>query len=71
VARDRDNLEALRRLRPSGARAELSLLLDHLEGREGEAVADPYHGADEHFDATWRDVRAGAEALARKLAAMR
>jgi protein-tyrosine phosphatase len=68
VALDESNLAALRAIRPAGARAELSLLLDHVAGREGEAVADPYHGEDEGFDATWADAVAGARALAASLA---
>ena len=68
VALDAQNLRDLERLRPEGARAELSLLLDHVEGREGEAVADPYYGEDDHFDVTWADVTAGAQALARRIA---
>ena len=68
VALDRANLAKLRGLRPLGSRAALSLLLDHVPGREGEPVADPYYGADEGFDTTWADVTAGARALARRLA---
>ncbi len=68
VALDRANLAKLRASRPPGSRAELSLLLDHVPGREGEPVADPYYGADEGFDTTWADVTAGARALARRLA---
>jgi protein-tyrosine phosphatase len=67
VALDRDNLADLKRLRSAGSRAALSLLLDHVPGREGEAVADPYYGGDSHFDITWRDVVAGAEGLASEL----
>ena len=67
VALDRDNLAGLEALRPAGSRARLSLLLDHVPGREGEAVADPYHGDDRHFDASWADVAAGAAAIARRL----
>jgi protein-tyrosine phosphatase len=67
VALDPQNLDDLLRIRPKGATAELSLLLDHVEGREGEPVADPYHGHAEHFDRTWADVTAGARSLARKL----
>jgi protein-tyrosine phosphatase len=67
IALDADNLADLERLRPAGSRATLSLLLDHVPGREGEAVADPYYGDDSHFDITWRDVVAGAEGLAREL----
>jgi protein-tyrosine phosphatase len=71
VALDAQNFRDLRRMQADRAKAELSLLLDHVAGREGQAVADPYHGADEHFDATWRDVTAGAEGLARRLSEAR
>lgn len=67
VALDAENLRHLQQMRPPDARAELSLLLDHVEGREGEAVADPYHGDADHFDITWRDVVAGARGLATRL----
>ena len=68
VALDLENLATLRAMRPAVARASLSLLLDHVPGREGQPVADPYYGGDDHFDVTWSDVTAGAEALAQKLA---
>jgi len=68
VALDPQNLRDLRRLEPAGARAELSLLLDHVRGREGTAVADPYYGDAQDFDAAWRDVAAGARALAERIA---
>lgn len=70
VALDAQNLADLERMRPTDAKAELSLLLDHVEGREGQAVTDPYYGREEHFDETWRDVAVGAGALARKIAAL-
>lgn len=69
VAMDGENLRLLRRLRPADARAELSLLLDHVAGRAGESVADPYYGDAEGFDLTWADVSAGAAALVHKLRA--
>ena len=68
VALDSNNLSDLERLRPADAKARLSLLLDHVEGRRGQAVADPYYGEDSHFDAAWDDVSAGAEGLARTIA---
>jgi protein-tyrosine phosphatase len=67
VALDSTNLRDLGRMRPADGKAELSLLLDHVEGRQGEAVADPYYGDEPHFDAAWADVAAGAAALARKI----
>jgi protein-tyrosine phosphatase len=68
VAMDRENLSALYRLEPSGSEAEISLLLDHVEGREGEAVNDPWYGGPADFEKAWAEVAAGAEALARELA---
>ena len=68
LALDRENLSTLRAMQPPHSRARLALLLDHVPGREGEAVADPYYGGDSHFDVTWRDVSAAARALARTIA---
>ena len=68
VALDHDNLAALKRLRPKDATAELSLLLDHVPGRAGEAVADPYYGGDQEFARTWAEVATGAAALAERIA---
>ena len=68
IALDAQNLADLRAMQPADGTAELSLLLDHVEGRQGDPVADPYYGEAEHFDQTWRDVTEGAEALARRLA---
>lgn len=67
VALDRDNLTVLEAMRPANG-AKLSLLLDHVSGREGQAVADPYYGADAGFETTWADVTAGARALVAKFA---
>lgn len=63
VALDHSNLADLKAIRPSGSKARLSLLLDHVEGRKGQAVGDPYYGDDAGFDATWRDVTAAARGL--------
>ncbi len=67
VALDTENLAALHALKPSDATACLSLLLDHVPGRKGEAVADPYFGGEEGFEVTWSDVTVGAQAFARHL----
>jgi protein-tyrosine phosphatase len=67
VALDADNLGDLERMRPEDGKARLSLLLDHVDGREGQAVADPYYGEEPHFDAAWADVVAGAKGLAREI----
>lgn len=68
VALDRNNLSALTAMKPVQCRARLSLLLDHVPGRSGQPVADPYYGDEQGFEVTWADVSAGAQALARQLA---
>lgn len=68
VALDRENLAALRRMAPPDGSAAVSLLLDHVPGREGEAVADPYYGDDGGFEVTWADVTSGARALVLRIA---
>jgi protein-tyrosine phosphatase len=67
VALDLQTLAALEAMRPADGAAELSLLLDYVEGRKGEAVADPYYGEAAGFEVTWADVTSGAEALARRI----
>ena len=69
VALDEANFRDLSAMRPADARAQLSLLLDHVAGREGQAVADPYYGGESDFDLAWADVAAGAKALAARIAA--
>lgn len=71
VALDTQNLANLRALEPADGTAELSLMLDHVAGREGQPVADPYYGDTSHFDVTWNDVTEGARGLARRIAEQR
>ena len=67
VALDAENRAALRALRPPGSTAAISLLLDYVPGRNGQAVADPYYGDLAGFEITWTDVQQGAAALAADL----
>ena len=67
LALDHDNLRNLRAMSPADGTAKVCLLLDHAEGLEGRAVADPYFGDDTGFDVTWREVAAAAQGLARRL----
>ena len=68
VALDHEVLAALKAMRPANAAAHLSLLLDHVEGRKGEEVADPYYGDEAGFEAAWADIIDGAKGLARRIA---
>lgn len=66
-ALDAANLEGIISRAPRDATAEVALLLDLVEGREGEAVKDPYYGDASDFDAVWEDVTVAVKALVRKL----
>jgi len=67
VALDHEVLAALKRMRPANSTAEVSLLLDHVNGREGEEVADPYYGDETDFERVWTEVSEGARTLAQRL----
>ncbi|MBU1325910.1 MAG: low molecular weight phosphotyrosine protein phosphatase [Alphaproteobacteria bacterium] len=69
IALDHDNLTNLRALAPADATAQLSLLLDWVPCREGQAVADPWFGDEAGFETTWADVTAAARAIADALSA--
>lgn len=69
IAMDHTNHRTLLGLAPPEAGARLSLLLDHLPGQEGQAVADPYYGDVADFEACWREVEAATNMLAERLAA--
>lgn len=64
---DHSNLFNARAIVPADAISQPQLLLDLVPGRAGTAVADPYHGGDEHFEETWADVSCAAAALVEAL----
>lgn len=68
IAMDCENLTNLQGIAPTDGRAALSLLMDHVPGREGQSVTDPYFGEKTGFDTTWQDVSSGVQALLPKLA---
>lgn len=63
LAMDHGNLAGLRRIAPAEAPADLRLALDLVEGRQGQAVADPYYGEASGFHATWADACAIADGV--------
>jgi protein-tyrosine phosphatase len=67
LALDHENRAVLERLAPPDRADRLSLLLDHVEGYEGQPVADPYFGEAEGFRTTWSQVESAARALVAEL----
>ncbi|WP_294515245.1 low molecular weight protein-tyrosine-phosphatase [uncultured Intestinimonas sp.] len=63
IAMDEANLRNMRRLFSGDPAVKCSLLLSHTD-RPGE-VADPWYTGD--FEATWRDVEEGCQALLHEL----
>lgn len=66
VALDHSNHDDLMAMGGDGP-AHISLMLDHVAGSEGQAVADPYYGGDQDFQECWSILRQAADALASKL----
>tara|TARA_R110002033_G_scaffold76268_1_gene127952 strand:- start:450 stop:944 length:495 start_codon:yes stop_codon:yes gene_type:complete len=69
IALDNQNLQDLMARRPQNAVATLSLLFDHVAGRAGEDVFDPYYGDDDSFDETWAVVTEAAKNIRKMLEA--
>ncbi|MCX9148675.1 low molecular weight protein-tyrosine-phosphatase [Erythrobacter sp. WG] len=67
IALDRANLEGVRARTPRDATAQLAMLMDAVQGREGEGVADPYYGDAAAFDAAWDAIQIGVEAWLARL----
>jgi protein-tyrosine phosphatase len=60
---DRDNLRALRAMRPPGSRAELRLFLEFAEGVDLLEVPDPYGGGAQGFETVLDLVTAASHGL--------
>ena len=67
IALDRANLEGVRAKAPRDGTARLAMLMDAVEGRRGQPVADPYYGDVAAFDAAWNAIRMGVEAWTERL----
>lgn len=65
LAMDHDNLAGLHAIAPPRHAADVRLALDLVEGRQGQAVADPYYGDARGFEATWRDAQVIARGVLR------
>ena len=63
LALDPQNLRDLRAIAPPDTSARIALLMDHVPGRAGQAVPDPYYGDQRDFERVWGDVTAAADAL--------
>ena len=64
ICMDDNNIRNIMRITGGDPDEKISMLLDHTR-RKGQQVADPWYTGN--FDATWRDVTEGCEALLREL----
>ncbi|WP_086735657.1 low molecular weight protein-tyrosine-phosphatase [Erythrobacter colymbi] len=67
IAMDRANLEGLRSKAPRDGTARLAMLMDAVDGRRGEPVADPYYGNTQAFETAWSVIALGVEAWTARL----
>jgi protein-tyrosine phosphatase len=67
IGMDAANLAAIRAIAPQGHQAAISRLMDHVPGREGHDIADPWAGRAADFERCWDDVLTGTVHLARAL----
>ncbi len=63
IGLDQGHMEELRAVAPNDSTAKLALMLDYLEGHEGEDVPDPYYGAQEGFDLTYELIQGACAGL--------
>lgn len=66
-ALDNANMQGIKACAPRHATAKIALLLDMVEGREGEAVPDPYYGSEEGFADCWDTISLAANVLVERL----
>ncbi|WP_353228553.1 low molecular weight protein-tyrosine-phosphatase [Novosphingobium sp.] len=67
-AMDQQNLRDLHEMAPRRPLARISLLLDHVPGRHGTAVVDPWYGDADDFATAWNDVAEAARYIVAQLA---
>ena len=65
IGMDNYNIRNMQRMCGGDAEGKIHMLLDYVEGREGQSVADPWYTGD--FEATWCDCLSGCRALLKKL----
>lgn len=68
LAMDKANMAGIKARAPRETDATIALLLDLVDGRQGEPVADPYYGDDFDFEQCWQTINAGIDALMVRLA---
>jgi protein-tyrosine phosphatase len=68
IALDKANLEGIKARRPRACSAEVTLMLDWLDGYQGQGVPDPYYGDEADFLAAWDLIARATDAIARRLA---
>ncbi len=66
-ALDKANLAGIKSRSPQNARARISLLMNAVDGQEGAAIKDPYHGDIDDFELAWSQIELATGALVERL----
>ncbi len=67
VALDKGNMAGIKARAPRQGDFKLSMLLDVLEGQQGEPVPDPYYGDARDFEEVWQMIDQAVAALIEEL----
>lgn len=62
-ALDKANLAGIRARAPRHGTAHIAMLMDAVEGREGESIPDPYYGDEAGFEECWQTISTACDAL--------
>lgn len=67
IALDKANMAGIKAHAPRQGGFTLSMLLDMLEGHEGQPVPDPYYGDEAGFEECWQLISAAVDELLEEL----
>ena len=67
IAMDTANIAGIKARAPKDALKKVSLLMDAVPGRKGEAVEDPYYGDETNFAEAWDQIDMACRHLVEKL----
>lgn len=66
-AMDKANMAGIKAKEPRHSTAHVGMLLDLVEGHQGEPVPDPYYGDDIGFEACWLTIHEAIDVLVDRL----
>lgn len=66
-AMDTANIAGINGRAPRDGTAKIALMLDAVEGRQGQSIKDPYYGEAKDFDKAWTEILIAVNAIHNEL----